>query len=223
MFHETFDYPVSHFKLTSNGTSIYVSYGRYEDNYYAIACYSFGVNKSEPAWLIGDLTANVVGLSLSKNNARLVAAFAQGYKQIWVIDPITGDILQDDLYYYDNSPSQDPALSANGDYLAYSDFSGMAYLYHWNGERFESVWTASVAGPGASSTWGCTNAISDDGSLIGFATWGPLDHSTPDFPSSSANKATYPLPNSPHLTPWNTSTSPPTDLLHRGWQGRPLP
>ncbi len=230
IFHETFDYPVSHFKLDSDGTRIYVTYGRYEDSYYAIACYGFGVTKSDPIWVIGDLTVNPVGISLSKNNARLVVAFAQGYKQIWVIDPLTGDILQNDLYYYDNSPSQDPALSANGDYLAYADFSGMAYLYHWNGERYESVWTASIAGAGASCTWGCANAISDDGSLIaigtldfvssgydgccylfnnysnepiwsytgcgdevtqaamsddgsviGFVTWGPMDHSTPDF------------------------------------------
>lgn len=232
IFHETFDYPVSQFKLDSDGTRIYVTYGRYEDSYYAIACYGFGVTKSDPIWVIGDLTVNPVGISLSKNNARLVVAFAQGYKQIWVIDPMTGDILQNDLYYYDNSPSQDPALSANGDYLAYADFSGMAYLYHWNGERYESVWTASIAGPGATSTWGCANAISDDGSLIaigtldfvnsssgydgccylfnnysnepiwsytgcgdevtqaamsddgsviGFVTWGPMDHSTPDF------------------------------------------
>ena len=230
VFHETFDYPVSHFKLDSEGTRIFVTYGRYEDSYYAVACYSIGVTKSDPIWVIGDLTVNPVGISLSKDNSRLVVAFAQGYKQIWVIDPLTGDILQNDLYYYDNSPSQDPALSANGDYLAYADFSGMAYLYHWNGERYESVWTASIAGPGASSTWGCANAISDDGSLIaigtldfvssgydgccylfnnysnepiwtytgcgdevtqaamsddgsiiGFVTWGPMDHSTPDF------------------------------------------
>ena len=230
LFHETFNYPVSHFKLTSEGSRIYVSYGRYEDNYYAIACYDFGTYKSDPTWIIGDLTENVVGISLSKDNARLVIAFAQGYKELWVVDPLTGDILQDGLYYYDNSPSQDPALSANGDYLAYADFSGMAYLYHWNGERYESVWTASIAGPGASSTWGCGNAISDDGSLIaigtldfvssgydgccflfsnysnepiwtytgcgdevtqvamsddgsliGFATWGPISHATPDF------------------------------------------
>jgi hypothetical protein len=229
-FHETFNYPVSHFKLDSDGTRIFVTYGRYEDSYYTVACYNIGVTKSDPLWVISDLTVNPVGISLSKNNARLVVAFAQGYKQIWVIDPMTGDILQDDLYYYDNSPSQDPALSANGDYLAYADFSGMAYLYHWNGERYESVWTASIAGPGASSTWGCANAISDDGSLIaigtldfvssgydgccylfnnysnepiwtytgcgdevtqaamsddgsviGFVTWGPMDHSTPDF------------------------------------------
>ena len=232
IFHETFAYPVTHFKLNAEGTLIYVSYGRYEDNYYAIACYDFGATKSDPLWLIGDLTVNVVGLSLSKDDSRLVAAFAQGYKQIWVIDPMTGDILQDDLYYYDNSPSQDPALSADGSYLVYTDFSGMAYLNHWNGERYESVWIASVAGPGATSTWGCANAISDDGSLIaigtldfvnttygydgccylfnnysdepiwsftgcgdevtqaamsddgsviGFVTWGPFDHSGPDF------------------------------------------
>ena len=232
VFHETFAYPVSHFKLTADGTRIYVSYGRYEDNYYAIACYDFGVNKSDPTWLIGDLTVNVVGIGLSKNDARLVAAFAQGYRQIWVINPMTGDIIQDDLPYYDNSPSQDPALSADGTYLAYADFSGMAYLYKWNGERYEKVWNASIAAPGSSSTWGCANAISDDGSiiaigtldfvntsygydgscylfnnysnepiwsysgcgdevtqaamsddgsLIGFVSWGPIDHTTPDF------------------------------------------
>mgnify|MGYP002622500651 FL=1 len=232
IFHETLAYPVSHIKLNADGTRVYLSYGNYEANYYAIACYAFGVNKSEPDWIIGDLTVNVVGLGLSKDDQRFVAAFAQGYKQIWVIDPANGDILQDGLYYYDNSPSQDPALSANGDYLAYSDFSGMAYLYHWNGTRYESVWTANVAGPGATSTWGCANAISDDGSLIaigtldfvntsygydgccylfnnysdepiwsytgcgdevtqaamsddgsivGFVTWGPITHNTPDF------------------------------------------
>ena len=232
IFSETFDYPVSHMKLDAEGLRVFVTYGRYEDNYYAVACYDFGITKSEPVWVIGDLTVNPVGISLSKNNERLVVAFAQGYKTIWVLDPLTGDVLQDDLYYYDNSPSQDPALSANGNYLAYSDFSGMAYLYKWNGERFESVWTASVAGPGATSTWGCANAISDDGSLIaigtldfvnssygfdgccylfnnysnepiwsytgcgdevtqaafsadgslvGFVTWGPIEHNSPDF------------------------------------------
>ena len=230
IFHETFDYSVSHFKLNAEGSRIYVSYGNYDANYYAIACYNTTVTKSEPVWLIGDLTVNVVGISLSKDDMRLVASFAQGYRQIWVIDPMTGDIIQDDLPYYDNSPSQDPALSANGDYLAYADFSGMAYLYHWNGERYEKVWNASIAGAGASSTWGCANAISDDGSIIaigtldfvgsgydgacylfnnysnipiwsysgcgdevtqaamsddgsiiGFASWGPMDHATPDF------------------------------------------
>ena len=230
VFHETLDYPVTRMKLNPAGTAIYVAYGDYEANYYAIACYSFAINKSDPSWILGDLTVNPVGLSLSKDGSRLVAAFAQGYKQIWVLDPMTGDVLQNDLYYYDNSPTQDPALSANGDYLVYTDFSGMAYLYKWNGERYESVWTASVAGPGASSTWGCANAISDDGSIIaigtldfvasgydgccylfnnysnepiwsytgcgdevtqaamsddgsiiGFVTWGPINHATPDF------------------------------------------
>ena len=231
IMHETFTYSISHLQLSSDGMRLYVSYGNYEASYYAVACYVLG-NVKEPAWVLGDLTVNVVGIGLSKNGERLVIAFAQGYRQIWVIDPATGEVIQDDLPYYDNSPSQDPALSANGDYLAYTDFSGMAFLYHWNGERFESVWTASVAGPGATSTWGCANAISEDGSLIaigtldfvnttygydgccylfnnysnepiwsytgcgdevtqaamsdngdviGFATWGPIDHSTPDF------------------------------------------
>ena len=231
IMHETLNYPVTHLRLNTEGTRLYVSYGRYEDNYYAIAAYTIGTVK-EPDWVLGDLTVNVVGIGLSKNGERLVVAFAQGYRNIWVLDPTTGDVIQNDLPYYDNSPSQDPALSANGDYLAYTDFSGMAFLYHWNGERFEKVWTASVAGPGATSTWGCANAISDDGSLIaigtldfvntsygydgccylfnnysnepiwsytgcgdevtqaamsddgdviGFVTWGPIDHSTPDY------------------------------------------
>ena len=229
ILHETFNFPVTHLRLDTEGTRLYVSYGRYEDNYYAVAAYTLGSVK-EPDWVLGDLTVNIVGIGLSKNGERLVVSFAQGYRNIWVLDPMTGEVLQDDLPYYDNSPSQDPALSANGEYLAYTDFSGMGYLYRWNGERFENVWRASIAGPGASSTWGCANAISDDGSLIafgtldfvssgydgscylfnnysneplwsytgcgdevtqvamnadgsliGFATWGPMDHSTSDF------------------------------------------
>lgn len=229
ILHETLAYPVTHLRLNTEGTRLYVSYGQYEANYYAIACYTLG-NEKDPNWVLGDLTVNVVGIGLSKNGERLVAAFAQGYRNIWVLDPATGDVIQDDLPYYDNSPSQDPALSADGTYLAYTDFSGLGYLYQWNGERFDNVWSASIAGPGASSTWGCANAISDDGSLIafgtldfvssgydgccylfnnysneplwsysgcgdevtqaamsadgsliGFATWGPLSHATPDF------------------------------------------
>ena len=169
IFHETFNYPVTHIKLAPDGTKIYVSYGRYEDNYYAIARYTFG-NVKEPDWVLGDLTVNVVGLGLSKNGERLVASFAQGYRQIWVLNPATGEVIQDDLPFYDNSPSQDPALSANGEYLAYADFSGMGFLYHWNGERFENVWTASISASGTSSVWGCANAISADGSTIAFGT-----------------------------------------------------
>ena len=231
IFTNTFDYPISRLKLDSKGSRIYVAYGQYEANYYELVCINLEASK-EQVWETGNLGVNIVGLSLPKNDSRLIVAFAQGYKQIWVFDPLTGEVLQNDLYYYDNSPTQDPALSANGDYLAYTDFSGMGYLYHWEGDRYESVWTVSVAGEGASSTWGCGNAISDDGSLIAFGTldfvstsygydgcaylfnnystdpvwtysnmgdevtqmtmsadgsligaitWGPIDHSTPDF------------------------------------------
>ena len=197
IFHETFDYSVSHFKLNAEGSRIYVSYGNYDANYYAIACYNTTVTKSEPIWLIGDLTVNVVGISLSKDDMRLVASFAQGYRQIWVIDPMNGDIIQDDLPYYDNSPSQDPALSANGDYLAYADFSGMAYLYHWNGERYEKVWNASIAGAGSSSTWGCANAISDDGSIIAIGTL--------DFVGSGYDGACYLFNNYSNIPIWSYS------------------
>ena len=229
IMHETFAYSLSHLRLNSEGSKLYVSYGNYEANYYAVASYTLG-NVKEPDWVLGDLTVNVVGIGLSKNGEHLVVAFAQGYRQIWVLDPATGEVLQDDLPYYDNSPSQDPALSANGEYLAYTDFSGMGFLYRWNGERYVNVWTASISTPGTSSVWGCANAISDDGSLIafgtldfvssgydgsiylfnnyspeplwsyhgcgdevtqaamsadgsviGFVSWGPIDHSTPDY------------------------------------------
>lgn len=165
----TFDYPITRLELNSEGTCVYVSYGRYEDGFYALACHSFGATKGE-VWATDNLRVSIVGLALPKNDARLAVSFSQDYKQIWILNPLTGEVLQNDLYYYDNSPSQDPAFSANGDYLAYADFSGMGYLYHWEGERYEKVWTVSIAGEGASSTWGCGNAISDDGSLIAFGT-----------------------------------------------------
>ena len=169
IFNMTFDYPISRLKLDADGSRLYVAYGQYEANYYELACYKVA-ETPEQIWATGNLGVNIVGLALPKNDARLIVAFAQGYKQIWVFEPQTGEILQNDLYYYDNSPTQDPALSADGDYLAYTDFSGMGYLYHWEGDHYESVWTVSVAGPGASSTWGCGNAISDDGSLVAFGT-----------------------------------------------------
>lgn len=229
LYTHTFDYPITRLEVNADGNRVYVAFGQYEANYYALTCHSFGATKGQ-LWITENLGVSIVGLALPKNDARLIVAFAQDYKQIWIYDPMSGEVLQNDLYYYNNSPTQAPALSANGDYLAYTDFSGMGYLYHWENNRYENVWTVSVAGEGASSTWGCGNAISDDGSLIAFGTldfvstgydgcaylftnysteplwtyghmgdeatqmamsadgsligaitWGPMDHSTPDF------------------------------------------
>lgn len=116
------------------------------------------------------LAGNVVGMSISAECNRLVVSVAQPEETIYVLEPETGDILQDDIYYYDNSPTQSPALSANGDYLAFSDFSGQGTLMHWNGERYELVWKTNITSSYASSSWGCGNAISADGKYVAFGT-----------------------------------------------------
>lgn len=109
-------------------------------------------------------------MSISAECNRLVVSVAQPEETIYVLEPETGDILQDDIYYYDNSPTQSPALSANGDYLAFSDFSGQGTLMHWNGERYELVWKTNITSSYASSSWGCGNAISADGKYVAFGT-----------------------------------------------------
>ncbi len=147
------------------GTCLFVAYT--SGSSYFITRYE--LNASQPTWTI-ETTCNVVGLSIPADGCRLAISFAQGYRTIWIVDPETGDVIQDNIGYYDNSPTQYPAMSADGEFLTFGDFTGKAYLYRWNGEQYYMVWKANIAGESASSTWGCANAISADGSTIAIGT-----------------------------------------------------
>jgi len=117
------------------------------------------------------VAGSVVSMTVAEDNSRILVGMAQPEKVIYVLNS-EGDVLQDDIYYYNNSPTQSPAISANGDYLAYADFSGNGTLMKWNGERYENVWKVSIGCAGESSTWGAGQAISPDGKYVAFGTLG---------------------------------------------------
>lgn len=134
-----------------------------------VSYYIKGATTAE--WTI-TLTGSVVAMNVSEFNSRLLVAMSEPRKVIYVLDGEEGDIIQDDFYYYNNSPTQSPAVSADGDYIAYADFSGKGTLKKWNGEKYETVWSVSLSCPGESSTWGAGQAISPDGKYIAFGTLG---------------------------------------------------
>lgn len=120
-----------------------------------------------------EVDCRVIMLSVPENNARLVVCFPQPLKEIHIMNTETGETIQDDIYYYDNSPSQAPAFSDDGDYMVFTDFTGYATLMHWDGDdEYEQVWRAKVSHTGQTSTWGCGNAISADGHYIAIGTIG---------------------------------------------------
>ena len=118
-----------------------------------------------------DMPTGIVGINVSNDESKLIMTCA-GNNTLYVLDPESGDILQDDLYYYQNSPKQAPGMSYDGEYIAWGDFNGKGYLFRWNGEKYEEVWTASLAMEGQSSTWGYGCAVSSDGSTIVLGTLG---------------------------------------------------
>lgn len=119
-----------------------------------------------------DSQVRVVTLSVPENDARLAVCFPQPLKKIYVLNTETGETIQDNIYYYDNTPSQAPAFSDNGDYMVFTDVTGYATLMHWDGEKYEQVWRANLSHTGQTSRWGCGNAISADGYYIAIGTMG---------------------------------------------------
>ena len=208
-----------------DGTGFYVGiYDRKGSHYLE----SYTTGNDVPDWSIAT-SSYVVALNLASDNSKLIAGYGNN-GGINVYNPETGAVIQEGLPYYNNSPTQAPALSQNGTYLAYGDFNGKGYLYKWDGSQYVQQWIANLSVAGTSSTWGCACAVSADGSTVAFgtlgfitngyvgaifvynnyspvplwsytsvgdevsqismtsdgsliacATWGPLDHSTPDF------------------------------------------
>ncbi|MCL1968988.1 MAG: carboxypeptidase regulatory-like domain-containing protein [Bacteroidetes bacterium] len=169
VWQKTFDKEVSYACVYPDGTGLYCSVGEYPDPF---TVYSFLTNSQTPVW---SLTADntVVGINVSEDHSTLIVALSQPAQKIMVVNPANGNVIQD-LYYYNNSPSQAPALSANGEYLAVADFSGKGTLYKKINGNYEMQWKTSIQNAGSTSTWGCGTAISADGSTVAFGTMGFL-------------------------------------------------
>ena len=153
--------------INKEGTYVYLSYRT------ATSCFiARYTGEGDLDWAT-EVGGDVAGVTISDDNSMLVVA-DRGNGFVIAMDPETGDVLQDDMYYYNNSAKQAPALNADGTYLTWCDMDGNGWLYKWNGTKYEQVWKASLKYEGESSCWGYTCDISADGSLIALGTLGFL-------------------------------------------------
>jgi hypothetical protein len=167
IWHKTFTEYVSFAAAYPDGTGFYCSVGEYPNPY---TVYSFLTNSQTPKWsLPADNT--VVGIGVAEDHSQVIVCLSQPAQKAMIVDPANGEIKQE-LYYYNNSPNQTPAFSANGEYLALADFSGKGTLYKRVNGKYEEQWKATLQHAGSTSTWGCGIAISADGSTIAFGTLG---------------------------------------------------
>lgn len=150
-----------------DGTGFYVGINDRNDVDYAE---SYTLDSEDPVWSFATAN-NIVTMNISENNEHLVVCLSQPAATALVVEPSSGDILQE-LYYYCNSPTQPPAFDSDGEYMVITGFNGKASLYKWDNTLYEEVWTASVAAAGSTSTWGQGCAISADGSTIAIGTLG---------------------------------------------------
>ena len=167
VWQKTFNENISYAAAYPDGTGFYCSVGEYPNPF---TVYSFLTSSQTPVWSLPADNA-VVGISVSEDHSQLVVCLSQPAQKAMIVNPVNGDVVQE-LFYYNNSPSQAPAFSANGDYLAVADFSGKGTLYKRITGKYEMQWQTSLQNVGSTSTWGCGTAISADGSTVAFGTLG---------------------------------------------------
>ncbi|MCL2434977.1 MAG: carboxypeptidase regulatory-like domain-containing protein [Lentimicrobiaceae bacterium] len=165
IWQKTFDASISYAAAFPDGTGFYCSVGEYPDPYMV---YAFLKTSQTPLWSL-PAESSVVGISVSEDHSQLLVCLAQPAQKAMVVDPANGAVKQE-LYYYNNSPSQAPAFSANGEYLALADFSGKGTLYKRINGKYEEQWKTNLLPAGSNSCWGSGQAISADGSTIAFGT-----------------------------------------------------
>lgn len=163
--------PVGAVAVNKEGTAIYLSYGTGSyDNNNMVAFVARYTSDGVMEWATeAKVGSDIADISISDDNSKLIAA-DRGNSEIYVLDPETGDILQDGIYYYNNSAKQPPVVNADGTYLAWCDMDGKGHLCKWDGEKYVEQWNASLKMDGQSSCWGYSNAITPDGSLVMFGT-----------------------------------------------------
>lgn len=151
-------------KVNEAGTGVYAIYNAGASDYVAY----YTVNSSSPEWAT-ELPEGLVGVNVSDDESKIIVTCA-GNNTLYVLDPEVGDVVQDNIYYCQNTPSQAPGMSADGTYIAWGDFDSKGYLYKWNGEQYEEVWNVGLAQDGQSGCWGYGCAVSTDGSTIALGT-----------------------------------------------------
>jgi len=167
IWHKTFEANISYACAFPDGTGFYCSVGEYPNPY---VVYSFVLTSQTPVWTL-PAENGVVGIAVPENHSQLIVCMGQPATKALIVKPTDGSVVQE-LYYYDNSPTQAPVFSANGEYMVLTDFSGKGTLYKSINGKYEMQWQASLQNAGSSSTWGCGNFISADGSTIAFGTLG---------------------------------------------------
>lgn len=151
--------------VNNEGTAVYIGYQNETTG--NIARYT---KDGSLEWSM-EMPLGIVGVNICDDESKLIMTCA-GNNTLYVLDPEAGDILQDNIYYYQNSPKQAPGMSYDGEYIAWGDFNGKGYLYRWNGEQYEEVWSTNITMSGESSCWGYGCAVSSDGSTIVLGTLG---------------------------------------------------
>lgn len=167
-------------------------------------CVSYYTTGSTTAVWTTVLEGNIVGINISEDHSKLIVTCA-GVNTLYVLNPEDGEIIQDDIYYYQNSPKQAPGMSYDGEYMAWGDFNGKGYLYRWDGEEYEEVWNASLAMPGQSSSWGYGCAVSSDGSTIVLGTLGFVDSGYDGYVFVFENYSNTPI--------WTAQTGGPVNFV----------
>ena len=186
-------------KVNEAGTGVYAYY---ETTTAGNVAY-FDINSSSPEWAT-ELPTGLTGINVSDDESKIVVTCA-GNNTAYILETEVGDIIQDDIYYYQNSPKQAPALSYDGTYMAWGDFNGNGNLYKWNGEKYEEVWKANLSMAGQSSCWGYGCAVSADGSTIALGTLG--------FVSSGYDGYVFLFNNYSGTPIWSAQTGGPVNFI----------
>ncbi|MBQ8761446.1 MAG: carboxypeptidase regulatory-like domain-containing protein [Bacteroidales bacterium] len=186
-------------KVNNAGTGVYAIYNAGASDYVAY----YKTDSASPEWAT-ELPAGLVGINVSDDESKIIVTCA-GTNTLYVLEPEVGDVIQDDIYYYQNSPTQAPGMSADGTYIAWGDFDGKGHLYKWNGEQYEEVWKATLTQSGQSSCWGEGCAVSADGSTIAIGTLGFVSNGYDGYVMVFNNYSETPL--------WIAQTGGPVSYL----------
>lgn len=184
--------------VNNEGTAVYIGYENETTG--NIARYT---KDGSLEWSM-EMPSGIVGVNISDDESKLIMTCASN-NTLYVLDPEAGDILQDNIYYYQNSPKQAPGMSYDGEYIAWGDFNGKGYLYRWNGEQYEEVWSANITMSGESSCWGYGCAVSSDGSTIVLGTLGFLANGYDGYVFVFNNYSGTPL--------WSAQTNGPVNTV----------